>query len=179
MGIFRLGYVEVRVPDLELCAAHGVDLVLAPDVPEMYPAPPCCTIEVTRLADHLCGRYRPGHFRGVATVVMKLLLIVQPDRAYFGEKDAQQLAIVRRLASDLNASWLRCSISHSVTLTGRSHREWRRSHRSLRRPARESLDIRCCDSSIWKSSTPRSSSRCLSSRRRFLSRARCGWAQRG
>jgi pantoate--beta-alanine ligase len=88
--------------DVELCAVHGVDVVLAPDVSEMYPTPPCCTVDVNRLADHLCGRHRPGHFRGVATVVMKLLQIVQPDRAYFGEKDAQQLAIVRRLVRDLN-----------------------------------------------------------------------------
>jgi pantoate--beta-alanine ligase len=77
-------------------------VVLAPDVSEMYPSTPCCTVDVSRLADHLCGRHRPGHFRGVATVVMKLLHIVQPDRAYFGEKDAQQLAIVRRLIHDLN-----------------------------------------------------------------------------
>jgi pantoate--beta-alanine ligase len=68
----------------------------------MYPVPLELTVEVGRLADHLCGRYRPGHFRGVATVVLKLFQIVQADKAYFGEKDAQQLAIVRRLVSDLN-----------------------------------------------------------------------------
>jgi pantoate--beta-alanine ligase len=88
--------------DAFLCAAHGVDVVFAPSVGEMYPGPLACTIEVARLADHLCGRFRPGHFGGVATVVMKLLQLVQPDRAYFGEKDAQQLAIVRRLVKDLN-----------------------------------------------------------------------------
>jgi pantoate--beta-alanine ligase len=59
-------------------------------------------VEVSRIADHLCGRHRPGHFRGVATVVMKLFEIVQPNRAYFGEKDAQQLAIIRRLVRDFN-----------------------------------------------------------------------------
>jgi pantoate--beta-alanine ligase len=56
------------------------------------------------MADHLCGRFRPGHFRGVATVVLKLLHLVQPNRAYFGEKDAQQIAIIKRLVSDFNIS---------------------------------------------------------------------------
>jgi len=88
--------------DLQLCDRFGVDVVFAPSVDEMYPVPPECTIDVGRLADHLCGKYRPGHFRGVATVVMKLFGIVQPDRAYFGEKDAQQLAIIRRFVADLN-----------------------------------------------------------------------------
>jgi pantoate--beta-alanine ligase len=88
--------------DLEACRGLGVDVVFAPGVPEMYPAPPACTVEVGRLADHLCGRHRPGHFRGVATVVLKLLQIVQPDVAFFGEKDAQQLAVLRRMVRDLN-----------------------------------------------------------------------------
>jgi len=88
--------------DRQICDRFGVDIVFAPSVEEMYPAQPECTIDVGRLADHLCGRYRPGHFRSVATVVMKLFDIVQPDRAYFGEKDAQQLAIIRRLVADLN-----------------------------------------------------------------------------
>jgi pantoate--beta-alanine ligase len=88
--------------DRQLCDRFGVDLVFAPSVDEIYPVPPECTIDVGRLADHLCGQYRPGHFRSVATVVMKLFGIVQPDRAYFGEKDAQQLAIIRRLVADLN-----------------------------------------------------------------------------
>jgi len=95
-------YPKTLDADLDLCRAHGVDLVFAPSAPELYPQPPLCTVHVDRLADHLCGRYRPGHFAGVATVVLKLLAIVQPDRAYFGEKDAQQLAIVKRLVSDFN-----------------------------------------------------------------------------
>lgn len=88
--------------DLELCRTLGVDYVFAPSQEEMYPAPPECTVDVGRLADHLCGRYRPGHFRGIATVVLKLFEIAQPDRGFFGEKDAQQLVIVRRLVADLN-----------------------------------------------------------------------------
>jgi pantoate--beta-alanine ligase len=95
-------YPKTLDTDLELCRAHGVDLVFAPSAPELYPQPPLCTVHIDRLAAHLCGRYRPGHFAGVATVVLKLLAIVQPDRAYFGEKDAQQLAIVKRLVFDFN-----------------------------------------------------------------------------
>jgi pantoate--beta-alanine ligase len=95
-------YPRTLESDIELCASSGVDVVFAPPAAEMYPAPPNCTVDVGRVADHLCGRHRPGHFRGVATVVMKLLQIARPDRAYFGEKDAQQLAVIRHLASDLN-----------------------------------------------------------------------------
>jgi pantoate--beta-alanine ligase len=95
-------YPRSLVADVELCSASGVAVVFAPPVGEMYPAPPDCTVDVGRVADHLCGPYRPGHFRGVAMVVMKLFQIAQPDRGYFGEKDAQQLAVVRHLVSDLN-----------------------------------------------------------------------------
>lgn len=95
-------YPRTLDADRRLCDERGVDVVFAPSVEEMYPRPLECTIDVGRLADHLCGKHRPGHFRGVATVVMKLFAIAQPDRAYFGEKDAQQLAIIRRLVVDLN-----------------------------------------------------------------------------
>ena len=88
--------------DLELCDQEGVEMVFAPSVSEMYPRPMEMAIDVGKLADHLCGRYRPGHFKGVAGVVLKLFGIVQPDLAYFGEKDAQQLAVVRRLVTDFN-----------------------------------------------------------------------------
>jgi pantoate--beta-alanine ligase len=88
--------------DVALCRSLGVDLVFAPSVGEMYPKPLECSVDVGRLADHLCGRFRPGHFKGVATVVLKLLDIVCPDLAYFGQKDAQQLAIVKRLVADFN-----------------------------------------------------------------------------
>ena len=86
--------------DLQDCSRHGVDLAFAPPPEEMYPRPPAATVAIEGLADGLCGARRPGHFRGVATVVLKLLNIVQPDVAYFGEKDYQQLVIVRRLVED-------------------------------------------------------------------------------
>jgi pantoate--beta-alanine ligase len=95
-------YPRNLASDLEFCAARGVDAVFAPPVEEMYPRPQRTLVEVQGVSEHLCGRFRPGHFRGVATVVLKLLNIVQPDRAYFGEKDAQQLAVIRRMAADLN-----------------------------------------------------------------------------
>lgn len=113
--------------DLEMCEKAGVDLVFNPGVGEMYPErleeeknlgrdaqateEKCgqdgrgtilTYVEVERLGEHLCGASRPGHFRGVCTVVAKLFNIFQPDVAYFGQKDAQQLAIIRRMARDLN-----------------------------------------------------------------------------
>jgi pantoate--beta-alanine ligase len=97
-------YPRTLSADLEYCAMRGVEMVFAPSVEEMYPCPQQAFVEVSGVSDHLCGQFRPGHFRGVATVVLKLLNIVQPDRAYFGEKDAQQLAVIRRLASDLNVA---------------------------------------------------------------------------
>ena len=95
-------YPRTLQTDVDTSGALGVDVVFAPRATEMYPSPPACTVQIARLADHLCGRHRPGHFEGVATVVLKLLQIVQPARAYFGEKDAQQTAIVRRVVRDFN-----------------------------------------------------------------------------
>jgi len=88
--------------DLELCGQAGVDLVFAPTPETMYPDPYSTWVEVEGLTAGLCGRSRPGHFRGVCTVVAKLFNICQPDQAYFGEKDAQQLAVVQRMTRDLN-----------------------------------------------------------------------------
>jgi pantoate--beta-alanine ligase len=88
--------------DAALCAETGVDLIFAPEVGEMYASPQITFVEVTRITDHLCGAFRPGHFRGVATVVLKLFNIIQPDFAYFGEKDYQQLCVIRRMVEDFN-----------------------------------------------------------------------------
>jgi pantoate ligase/cytidylate kinase len=96
------GYPHDLEVDLQFCSRMGADIVFAPTAEDMYPEPPACTVDVGRLGEGLCGRFRPGHFQGVATVVMKLLQIVQPGLAYFGEKDAQQLAIIRRLVADFN-----------------------------------------------------------------------------
>jgi len=95
-------YPRTLATDLAFCEARGVDFVFAPSEEEMYPQPLRTSVEVAVVSERLCGEFRPGHFRGVATVVSKLLNIVQPDRAYFGEKDAQQLAVIRRMVSDLN-----------------------------------------------------------------------------
>jgi pantoate--beta-alanine ligase len=88
--------------DLAMCEEAGVDVVFAPEDQEMYPKLPKVKIDIPGLTDRLEGAYRPGHFNGVAIVVLKLLHIVQPDRAYFGEKDYQQLKVVERLVKDLS-----------------------------------------------------------------------------
>jgi pantoate--beta-alanine ligase len=88
--------------DLRLLEAAGCDLVFAPEASEMYPAGADTFVVPGRVAEPLEGARRPGHFRGVATVVAKLLNIVRPDRAYYGEKDAQQLAVIRAMARDLD-----------------------------------------------------------------------------
>jgi pantoate--beta-alanine ligase len=88
--------------DLKLCRDADVDLVFMPDTAAIYPNGFATWVEVAGLSDILEGASRPGHFRGVATVVLKLLNIVQPDRAYFGAKDYQQQTLIRRMVRDLN-----------------------------------------------------------------------------
>lgn len=88
--------------DAAVARAERVDLLFAPSVEEMYPAPGRTTVHVDGLTSGLCGESRPTHFDGVTTVVTKLFSIVGPSRAYFGKKDAQQLAVVRRMAADLD-----------------------------------------------------------------------------
>src|SRR6185436_9589795 len=88
--------------DRAAAEAEGVDVVFAPTVEEMYPTAPRTTVHVAGLTEGLCGASRPGHFDGVTTVCTKLFSIVGPCAAYFGRKDAQQLAVVRRMALDLD-----------------------------------------------------------------------------
>jgi pantoate--beta-alanine ligase len=88
--------------DLAMLEKEGVDLVFMPSVAEMYPPQFDSWVEVGKISERLEGAARPGHFRGVATVVAKLFNIVQPDRAYFGQKDAQQLAVIKKMVADLN-----------------------------------------------------------------------------
>ncbi len=88
--------------DLEACAAEGVDLVFAPDRAVMYPTEPQVTVDSGPMGKIVEGAARPGHFDGMLTVVLKLLNLVRPDVAIFGEKDAQQLAMIRRMVADLN-----------------------------------------------------------------------------
>ncbi len=88
--------------DLAGCRREGVDLVFLPAPEEMYPPGSRTVVHVPGLTETLCGPHRPGHFDGVATVVTKLFNIVQPDRAYFGQKDAQQAVVIRRMVADLD-----------------------------------------------------------------------------
>ncbi|ABB57181.1 bifunctional pantoate--beta-alanine ligase/(d)CMP kinase [Synechococcus elongatus] len=98
-------YPQTLDADLALCEAAGVDAVFCPTAEALYPRPSDRSTGVqppAELIQSLCGRQRPGHFQGVATVVLKLLQLVQPQRAYFGEKDAQQLRVIQRLVEDFN-----------------------------------------------------------------------------
>lgn len=89
--------------DLKICKEQNVDFVFYPGVEEMYPNGKILTfVEVSQLQDILCGKFRPGHFRGVTTVVNKLFNIIKPHKAYFGEKDYQQLKIIQQMVKDLN-----------------------------------------------------------------------------
>jgi len=88
--------------DLQVAEAAGADIVFMPDVAEMYPRQNRTTVSVTGVSERLCGASRPGHFDGVATVVSKLFHMVQPDQAFFGLKDAQQVAVIQQMVNDLN-----------------------------------------------------------------------------
>lgn len=94
-------YPRTLARDCELLEREGVDLLFAPAVEEMYPAGAATYVAVEGMSERLCGKSRPGHFRGVTTVVSKLFNIIEPDLAFFGQKDAAQVAIIRRMVVDL------------------------------------------------------------------------------
>ena len=88
--------------DIRVCEEEHVDLIFAPEAEEMYQKNFCTYVDMTHLTEELCGVSRLGHFKGVCTVVSRLFHLVTPDKAYFGEKDAQQLAVIKRMVRDLN-----------------------------------------------------------------------------
>lgn len=88
--------------DAKLAKGVGIDIIFAPKVEEIYLKDACTRVEVDDLTTKLCGASRPGHFRGVCTIVTKLFNIVNPDRAYFGQKDAQQVLVIKKMVEDLN-----------------------------------------------------------------------------
>lgn len=130
--------------DAELAETAGVDAIFAPAVREMYPHKQLTFVEVEGVTENLCGASRPGHFRGVATVVAKLFNIVQPDKAFFGQKDAQQVRVVQQMVKDLNmpVEIVRCPIvrekdglamsSRNVYLSAEERRQALSINRSLR-----------------------------------------------
>ncbi|HUV41494.1 MAG TPA: pantoate--beta-alanine ligase [Sedimentisphaerales bacterium] len=95
-------YPRTLQQDLKLCDKAGVDVVFTPENETMYPGQNLTWVNVEKLTDGLCGQFRPGHFRAVATICNKLFNIVQPDVAYFGQKDAQQAAVIKQIVADLN-----------------------------------------------------------------------------
>jgi pantoate--beta-alanine ligase len=94
-------YPRDEAGDFAKLEAAGCCIAYVPSTEEMYPGPQLTTVAVAKLTDGLCGPFRPGHFQGVATVVCKLLMMAMPDRSYFGEKDYQQLQVLKRMARDL------------------------------------------------------------------------------
>lgn len=95
-------YPRTITNDMKLCEQAGVDVLFTPTVSEMYPEEASLEIKVVQGVDVLCGKSRPGHFDGVATVVLKLLHMVWPDAAYFGQKDAQQVAVIQQMVKTLS-----------------------------------------------------------------------------
>ena len=95
-------YLRNLKADASLCKKEGVNIIFYPEVHQIYPKEYKTHVFIERLSDVLCGKFRPGHFKGVATIVTKLFNIVQPDIAYFGQKDAQQAIIIQRMTRDLN-----------------------------------------------------------------------------
>lgn len=94
-------YPRTLESDLKLCRERGADLIFVPEVETLYPEGADTWVDVGKVGNHWCGASRPGHFRGVSTVVTKLFLLVEPEKAYFGQKDAQQATLLRKMVRDL------------------------------------------------------------------------------
>ena len=130
------GYPRDEAHDISLAEAAGVDVLFAPDAEEMYPPGFQTWVDVEELGARLEGVHRPGHFRGVTTICLKLFNIVRPQRAYFGQKDAQQVAVLRRMILDLNLE-LELRVlptvrdADGVALSSRNARSRRRSASAL------------------------------------------------
>lgn len=107
-------YPRTEKKDVLLAKKLNVDIIFYPSEKELYPSRHLTFIDIGNITKHLCGRFRPGHFRGVATVVAKLLNIVQPDTLYLGQKDAQQCVVIRQMVRDLN-----CPVRVKIVPTGR------------------------------------------------------------
>ena len=130
--------------DLALCEAAGSDIVFMPQAAEMYPPGATTRVTVGGITEVLEGSVRPGHFEGVTTVVAKLFHIVSPDRAYFGQKDAQQLAVVRRMVTDLdmNLEVIACE-------TVREHDGLALSSRNVYLSAAARIEARCLSEALF------------------------------
>ena len=194
-------YPKPLADDLAKCKAAGVDLVFAPEAGAMYFPDRSITVTESLLSTHLCGATRPGHFDGVCTVVLKLFNLFQADAAVFGEKDVQQLAILRRMVRDLDVpveiighptvrepdglAMSSRNIRRSIAPTPRgSAGRWRvharsspsasaRPRPSSPLPASISKTRRSCGSTIWSWSMPRPCSRSATSSAPPCSRRRC------
>lgn len=138
-------YPRMFDTDCELLSKEGVNVVFNPKASEMYPDGFCTTVVPEHLEDKLCGKSRPGHFRGVATVVLKLFNLIQPDSAYFGQKDFQQTVVIRRMAADLNLD-----VNIKVLPTVRNKEELALSSRNAYLSETEKKDARCLYQALIK-----------------------------
>ena len=139
------GYPSQLNEDIEIIRKENADVVFAPCTEEMYPEGFCTNVTQEGLSDTLCGRVRPGHFNGVSTIVTKLFNIIQPGRAYFGQKDYQQSAIIKRLVADMNMD-----IDIRVCPTVREEDGLALSSRNKRLSLEERKDALCIHRSLQK-----------------------------
>ncbi|MFQ5963687.1 MAG: pantoate--beta-alanine ligase [Candidatus Scalinduaceae bacterium] len=134
--------------DVEIAASVNVDVIFVPSTEELYPEGFCTNVVQNKLTETLCGRSRPGHFRGVTTIVTKLFNIIRPDRVYFGQKDYQQSVVVKRLVRDLNME-----IDVKVLPTIREKDGLAFSSRNKRLNSEERLGAVCLYNSLLKAKT--------------------------